>query len=71
MAAQKARQGVAAVRSRGMTTTPRLVFSTTKRKLDEKTKYRISSYHVERGFGKPGKRMGRAGRSFNDLSREE
>jgi hypothetical protein len=56
MAAQKARQGVAAAQSPGVTTTSPCVTSTTKRKLDENTKYRISSYHVARRFGKPGKR---------------
>jgi hypothetical protein len=57
MVAQKARQGVAAARSPGVTATPPLRHLDNKNeKLDEKAKYRISSYHVPRRFGKPGKR---------------
>jgi hypothetical protein len=44
MAAQRARQGVAAARFSGVTTIfPPFHLPTIKEKLDEKTKYRISS----------------------------
>jgi hypothetical protein len=58
MAAQKARQGVAAVRSRGMTTTPFRILNNKTKNLTKKQNTAFLSYHVERRFGKPGKRMG-------------